>query len=83
MTGAVIHSWVLTVYREPVQQSWRLFLTEGPQLTWYRVLSLTSDPGNPWLGTWWVPTVVLALTLAFAAGLWRYGAHLETRHAAH
>ena len=44
--------------------SWRMFLDEGLQLPWYRVLSLTSQPGNPWLGTWWVPAALLAITAA-------------------
>jgi len=80
MTGAVLHAWVLAVYREPVQQSWRLFFAEGPQLSWYRVLSLTSDPTNPWFGTWWVPSLILALTLATISGIWRYGSRLEITH---
>lgn len=77
VTAAVLHSWVLTVYREPVGRSWRMLVEEGPQLPWYRVLSLTSDPANPWLGTWWVPSTILALTLGACWMLWRAGARLE------
>lgn len=79
---AILHSWVLTVYREPVVRSWQLLFAEGPQLPWYRVLSLTSNPQNPWLGTWWLPTTLLGATLALVAGIWRYGAHLEIKHGA-
>ena len=75
--AVVLHSWVLTVFREPVGTSWRMLLAEGPQLPWYRVLGLTSNPDNPWLGTWWVPTAVIVITAAIAAGIWRYGARLE------
>ena len=78
--AAVIHSWVLTVYREPVVRSWQMLLEEGPQLPWYRVLSLTSNPENPWLGTWWVPTILLSITAAVSFGIWRYGARLELKH---
>jgi hypothetical protein len=77
--GAVvlINSWVLTVFREPIWQSWRMFLAEGPQLPWYRVLSLTANPDSFWLGTWWVPTLVMAVTALVAAGIWRYGGRME------
>jgi hypothetical protein len=78
--AVVVHAWVLTVYREPIVQSWRMLFAEGPQLPWYRVLSLTADPNNPWLGTWWVPSVVLAITIGLGMGIWRYGARLELRH---
>jgi uncharacterized membrane protein len=77
--AAVLHSWVLTVYREPVPRSWQLLLAEGPQLPWYRVLSLTGSPENPWLNTVWVPSLLLGLTLAVAITVWRYGARLEAR----
>ncbi|HUU36475.1 MAG TPA: hypothetical protein VMW48_20560, partial [Vicinamibacterales bacterium] len=80
MGVAVLHSWVLTVYREPVGRSWQLFFAEGPQLPWYRVLSMTGNPDSPWLGTVWVPSVLLALTLALVVALWRYGARMESRY---
>jgi hypothetical protein len=75
--GAILHSWVLTVFREPVGKSWQMLLAEGPQLPWYRVLGLTGSPDNPWLGTWWVPTALIAASVAVAAAIWRYGARLE------
>jgi hypothetical protein len=77
---AVLHAWVLTVFREPVPQSWRMFLAEGPQLPWYRVLGLTSSPDNPYLGTWLVPTVLIAITAVMGAALWRVGNRLEQTH---
>lgn len=77
---SVLLSWVLTVYREPVPQSWRLFFTEGPQLPWYRVLSMTGNPESPWLHTTWIPSLLLAAAIATTMALWRYGARLETRH---
>jgi hypothetical protein len=80
MGAAVFHTWVLTVYREPVPRSWQLFLAEGPQLPWYRVLSMTGNPDSPWLHTMWVPTLLLGLTIATAVAVWRYGVRLEVRH---
>ncbi len=32
-SAVLLHSWVLTVFREPVPRSWQLFLTEGPAAT--------------------------------------------------
>ena len=81
-TVAVLHSWVLTAFREPVNVSWRLFLSEGPQLSWYRVLGLTTGSPSVWIGTWYVPSAILAVALAVIAGIWQYGARLET-HTAH
>ncbi len=78
--ASILHAWVLTVFREPVLPSWRMFLLEGPQLPWYRVLGLTSSPDNPWLGTWLVPTVLMALTAAAAAGIWKFGQKWEQTH---
>lgn len=72
-----LNSWVLTAFRESLGKSWNLLLVEGPQLPWYRVLGLTASPDNPWLGNWWVPTAILALTAMVAAGIWRYGARME------
>lgn len=80
MGVALWHSWVLTVYREPVVRSWQLLAAEGPQLPWYRVLSMTGNPDSPWLGTIWVPSLLLGLTLAFVVAVWRYGARMESRY---
>lgn len=77
--AAVLHSWVLTVFREPVLRSWQMFFEEGVQLPWYRVLTLTS-PAMAWLGTWTVPSAVLVVSCASAFGIWRYGARLELRN---
>jgi hypothetical protein len=78
---AVVHSWVLTVFREPVGRSWQMLFEEGPQLPWYRVLSLTGDPSSPWLGTWWLPTIVLASGMLIAWTIWRLGTRMEAADA--
>ena len=56
---AVVHTWVLTMMREPVGESWRMFLDQGIQLTWVRVLGQTGLGGHPWLST-----AILAVCLA-------------------
>ena len=76
----ILHGWVLAVFRESAGRSWQMLLTEGPQLPWYRVLTLTSSPNSPWLGTWWAPTVLLLAAVVACVGIWRYGARLETTH---
>jgi hypothetical protein len=76
----VFHSWMLAVFREPVGRSWQMLFAEGPQLPWYRVLTLTSNPDNPWLGTWWLPTLLIGTTTVACVGIWRYGGRLETTH---
>lgn len=78
---AVVHAWMLTVFREPVHTSFRMLVDEGPQLPWYRVLGLTSNTATPWLGTWYVPAAILIIMAAALTALWRYGARLETVHA--
>lgn len=70
---AVLHAWVLTVFREPVPQSWRLFLTEGPQLPWFRVLGMTASPDSAVLGHWWPPAIMLSLLLAATIAIWTVG----------
>lgn len=77
MTFATLHAWVLVVFREPVTKSWELFLSEGVRLPWYRVLSMTANPDQRWVGSWVVPTVILLFTVAAVAWIWRYGARLE------
>ena len=76
----ILHGWVLAVFREAAGRSWQMFLAEGPQLPWYRVLTLTSNPNTPWLGTWWLPSLLLLITIAACVGIWRYGGRLETTH---
>jgi hypothetical protein len=68
--GAGLHSWVLTVYRETATRSWELFLTEGPQLPWLRVMRMTASPDNYWLNAWWPPVVLLAVVAVIAIAVW-------------
>jgi hypothetical protein len=79
--AAGLHAWVLTVFREPVPQSWHLFLTEGPQLPWFRVFRMTSPPGSLGAGAWLIPAGLLVATLAVCLWIWRYGARLEEARA--
>lgn len=78
---AVLHAWVLAVFRETAGRSWELFLAEGPQLPWLRVLRMTSSPESGPLHSVWLPIVLLAATAAVALLIWRGGARLDARGA--
>jgi hypothetical protein len=68
---AVLHAWVLTVFRDvSAWTSWQLFLTEGLQLPWLRVIRMTSDPQNVWAASWWLPACILAVTVLLAGLIW-------------
>lgn len=71
--AAGLHSWVLATYRESAPRAWDLFLTEGPQLPWLRVIRMTAPPDDQLLSSWWLPLVLLMTVGAIAMVLWRYG----------
>ena len=77
--AVVLHSWVLTVFRAPADQAWRLFFAEGPQLPWFRVLRQTSSPDIWWLNRWWIPAALLGVVIVAVAGIWQYGASQAAR----
>jgi hypothetical protein len=75
---AVLHSWVLTVFRETsVQAAWALFFREGIQLPWFRVLTMTSSPDSPLINSR-VPVAILAAMLFSIFVIWRYGHRAES-----
>lgn len=76
-TVAVLHSWVTTVFREPIPQAWSLFAENGIQLPWLMVLRMTSPPGDSLLWHPLLPTAILAGTLLLAWAIWAYGAASE------
>ncbi|HEX6309664.1 MAG TPA: hypothetical protein VFZ69_15925 [Longimicrobiales bacterium] len=75
----VLHSWVLTVFREPVHVSWRLFLEEGIQLPWLRVLRMTAAAPGPWLSGQLPALGVLTLTALVVWMIWHTRARSEAR----
>jgi hypothetical protein len=79
---AVVNSWVLTVFRESVHVSWQLFLTEGIQLPWLRVLRMTSALDSPVFRSPLVPVGLLVAVLVLVMGLWWYGSRLRESQAA-
>jgi hypothetical protein len=79
-TLALLHSWVLTVFRElSVQESWQLFLREGIQLPWLRVLRMTSSLTSAWGQGQALSILILGGTFLFIWIIWRYGARFEAQ----
>lgn len=69
----VLHSWVLSMMREAVPESWRLFLTGGIQLPWLTVLRLTL-PRDHWVASnGLLPLVVLFTGAALIGLVWFLG----------
>ncbi len=56
---ALGNSWVISMVREPVPESWHRVLTEGPQLPWINTLRFTYGGLYPILNTMLLPLVVL------------------------
>jgi hypothetical protein len=77
--AVIAHSWVLTVFREPVKESWRLFREEGVVLPWLRVFRMTTPEGTGIAHNPLLPWGVLGVTFLLILGLWGYGSRLETR----
>jgi hypothetical protein len=60
---AVANSWVISMVREPVPESWRRVVTEGIQFPWLTVLRMTAPEGSM-VGS---PLVALAIAAAAAS----------------
>jgi len=75
----LFHSWVISMVREPVPESWRRVLTEGLQLPWLNVLQATSPENHPILGSPLLPVVIISLTLFLAFIFWKLGEREELK----
>ena len=68
---AVANSWVISMVREPVPESWHRVLTEGIQYPWLTVLRLTAPEGAGVLGSPLVPLVIAGAVSAIVFLVWR------------
>ena len=68
LVPVTVHSWVISMVREPPLESWKVILTSGPQLPWLSVLRASSDPNHPILSSPLLPMGVTTLGAA-AVGL--------------
>lgn len=76
---AVLQSWVLAVFRAPVPESWELFLDEGLQFPWLRVLRMTAAEDSPVRTVPLLATAILGITFIVIFGLWWGSSRLESR----
>jgi hypothetical protein len=68
---AVVNSWVISMVREPVPESWHRVLTEGIQYPWLTVLRLTAPEGAGVLGSPLLPLAIAGLASAVVFLVWR------------
>ena len=76
-SASVFHTWVLTMMREPVPDSWRMLFSEGPTLPWLFVLGRTSLGGSALVQHPLVPMAILAFVLLVCGAIWWWGERLE------
>jgi hypothetical protein len=70
--AAVANSWVISMVREPVPDSWRRVLSEGIQFPWLTVLRLTS-PADALVSRPWLPLAIAAASALLVVGIWKAG----------
>jgi hypothetical protein len=68
----VLNSWVISMVREPVPESWHRVLSEGVQLSWLTTLKATRPVDDPLFSSPLLPLAVLALTGAVVWLVWRW-----------
>ena len=69
----LLNSWVISMVREPVPQSWRRVLAEGIQFPWLTTLRLTAPEGSI-LTSPFVPVAVGMATAVLVLSIWKIGA---------
>ena len=65
------NSWVISMVREPIPESWYRVLTEGPQLPWLSVLRATQPIDHPILGIPLLPIGIMAFVAFLIFLVWR------------
>lgn len=74
---ALLNSWVISMVREPVPESWQRVLAEGIQFPWLTVLKQTRPSDHPLLGNPLLAPTILLLVAGVIVMLWRIGAKGE------
>lgn len=67
----LLNSWVISMVREPVPESWHRVLTEGIQLPWLTVLAATRPADDPVFSSALLPIGVLLFTAGVIAAVWK------------
>jgi hypothetical protein len=77
LTPVLIHSWVISMVRESVPESWQRVLTEGIQLPWLHVLKSTSAEGHPILSSQLLPLIIILFVFLLVFFVWKIGNNKE------
>ncbi|MEJ2702852.1 MAG: hypothetical protein P8Z79_10470 [Sedimentisphaerales bacterium] len=75
----LLHSWVISMVREPVFESWHRVLTEGLQLPWLNVLRATLPENYPIVSSPLLPVILISLMFMLVFSIWTFGHKCEMR----
>lgn len=79
LVPVTIHSWVISMVREPVPESWTHVLTHGPQFPWLHVLRSSIAAGNPLIGSPLFAVALMAFVGLVVWGIWVLGARAQAK----
>ena len=71
----VLNSWVISMFRETVPESWRLFFSEGFQLPWLSVFRQTRPEIPAFLQGQLLPLLILFISGLMILAIWRFQRH--------
>ncbi len=72
------HSWVISMVREPIPESWYRVITEGIKLPWLSVLRATVPENYSVLSSYILPIIIIVFTLFLILFIWNLGEYLES-----
>ena len=75
----LLHSWIITMVRESISESYYRIFTEGIQLPWLAVLRATVPANHPVLGSSLLPIIIITFTLFLILFIWNIGTYLELK----
>lgn len=78
----LLHSWVISMVRAPVPESWYRVMTEGFQLPWLTVLRATSPENYPILSSFLLPIVIISFAFLLVYLIWKIGKNWELKREA-
>ncbi len=73
----LLNSWVISMVREPVPESWYRIITEGFQLPWLTVLRATAPEDHPVLSSSLLPIIIITFTFFLTYFIWELGKYFE------
>jgi hypothetical protein len=67
----LLNSWVISMVREPVPESWRRVISEGIQYPWLTVLRMTAPEGTPVLMSPFLPIAIAGFAGIVILAIWK------------